>query len=73
MDAVPQSFVVPILYSITGNQTGMMFEPKTASAAASAPAVAVNNLLKRFHDFTKLTDQCSIFPAVRELLLNLTL
>ena len=38
----------------------------------SPPAVAVNNLLKRFHEFNKLNDQCSIFPAVRELLMNLT-
>ena len=69
----PQTFVVPILYNINGNMTSMMFDPKSSPLAPSPPAVAVNNLLKRFHDFNKLNDQCSIFPAVRELLMNLTL
>jgi len=69
----PQTFVVPILYSINGNMTSMMFDHKSSPLPPSPPAMAVNNLLKRFHDFNKLNDQCSIFPAVRELLMNLTL
>jgi len=49
----------------------MMMDQKS-QLSPSPPAVAVNNLLKRFHEFNKLNDQCSIFPAVRELLMNLT-
>lgn len=69
----PQTFVVPIIYNINGNMTSMMFDHKSSPLPPSPPAMAVNNLLKRFHDFNKLSDQCSIFPAVRELLMNLTL
>ena len=67
----PQTFVVPIIYSINGNMTNMMLDQKS-QLAPSPPAVAVSNLLKRFHDFNKLNEQCSIFPAVRELLMNLS-
>jgi len=63
---------VPILYNTSGNVTTMMFDQKS-QLQPSQPAVAVSNLLKRFHDFNKLSDQCSIFPAVRELLMNLTI
>ena len=51
----------------------MMLDRNSSPMAQSPAAVAVSNLLKRFHDFNKLNDQCSIFPAVRELLMNLTL
>jgi len=71
LSAEPQTFVVPIIYNTNGNSTSMMYDQKSP-ISLSAPAVAVNNLLKRFHDFNTLNDQCSIFPAVRELLMNLT-
>ena len=67
-----QTFVVPIIYNTNGNVTNMMCDQKS-QLAMSQPAVAVSNLLKRFHDFNKLSDQCSIFPAVRELLMNLAI
>jgi len=67
-----QTFVVPIIYNTNGNMTNMMLDQKS-QLSPSSPALAVNNLLKRFHDFNKLSDQCSIFPAVRELLMNLAI
>jgi len=68
----PQTFVVPIIYTMNTNTTSMMPDQKS-QLSPSPLAVAVSNLLKRFHDFNKMNDQCSIFPAIRELLMNLTI
>jgi len=51
--------------------TSMMYDQKS-QASPTPTAVAVINQLKRFHDYSKLSDQCSIFPAVRDLVMNLT-
>lgn len=64
------TFVVPILYTTDMNVTQMMIDQKS-SVSLSPTALAVNNLLKRFHEINAKQTDCSIFPAIRELLTNL--
>ena len=64
------TFVVPILYTTDMNMTQMMIDQKS-TVTLSPPFQAVNNLLKRFHEMNAKQAECSIFPAIRELLANL--
>jgi mediator of RNA polymerase II transcription subunit 14 len=64
----PHTFVVPLLYNVPLNKTQMMLDQKASSSSAIA---AVGNVLNHFYEYSKMTDTCSIYPAIRELLTNL--
>jgi mediator of RNA polymerase II transcription subunit 14 len=64
------TFVIPILYTTDMNVTQMMIDQKSP-VSLSPTAHAVNTLLKRFHEVNAKQTECSIYPAVRELLTNL--
>ncbi|CAH1798713.1 unnamed protein product [Owenia fusiformis] len=71
----PQTIVVPVLYDINTNITTVA-EPKPGQigGATSTPAtMAVQQMLKRFTDFHQKLPDCSIFPAVREIMNNLVI
>ncbi|XP_037940367.1 mediator of RNA polymerase II transcription subunit 14 isoform X2 [Teleopsis dalmanni] len=64
------SLVLPMVYDLNSNITQLAERreqgPSTAANAASA-------LLRRFSEFSAQHGQCSLFPAVRDLLTNLQL
>lgn len=66
----PTSLVLPLVYDVSTNLTQLAEKrdpgPATATAAASAQ-------LKRFLECTSMHNECSLFPAVRDLLTNLVL
>ncbi|KAK5650997.1 hypothetical protein RI129_002026 [Pyrocoelia pectoralis] len=66
----PPSLVLPLVYDISTNLTQLAEKrdpgPATAMSAAS-------QLLKHFAQFQTTHSECSLFPAVRELLMNLSL
>lgn len=66
----PTSLVLPLVYDVSTNLTQLAEKrdpgPATATAAASAQ-------LKRFLECTSMHNECSLFPAVRDLLANLVL
>jgi mediator of RNA polymerase II transcription subunit 14 len=68
--ASSETFVIPILYTTDMNMTQMMIDQKSP-VSLSPTAHAVNSLLKRFHEVSVKQTECSIYPAVRELLTNL--
>lgn len=65
----PPSLVLPFIYDISSNITQL-----ADKNAASVPGVVVaSQLLKQFMQFQSNMTECSIFPAIRELLFNLVL
>ncbi|XP_018328535.1 mediator of RNA polymerase II transcription subunit 14 isoform X2 [Agrilus planipennis] len=66
----PPSLVLPLVYDISTNIT-QLAEKRDAGPA---PAMtAASQLLKHFAQFQSNHSECSLLPAVRELLMNLTL
>lgn len=64
------SLVLPLVYDISTNLT-QLAEKRDAGPA---PAMtAASQLLKHFAQFQSTHSECSLFPAVRELLVNLVL
>ncbi|XP_034941406.1 mediator of RNA polymerase II transcription subunit 14 [Chelonus insularis] len=65
----PPSLVLPLVYDVTTNITQLAERrdpgPATVSSAASMQ-------LKRFSEYGINPSECSLFPAVRDLLANLT-
>lgn len=65
----PPSLVLPLVYDVSTNITQLAEKrdpgPGSATAAASMQ-------LKRFAEYASLSE-CSLFPAIRDLLTNLTL
>ena len=67
----PQSIIVPILYDQNTNTT-LMTEQRGAGATMTPASMAATKTLKHFAEINQLKQgECSIFPAVRELLTNL--
>merc|ERR1719282_1821624 len=69
----PQAVIVPILHIPASNVTQIA---EQRAQAGHPPPVALQNMkamLKRFHDYNPEPHRCTIFPSVRELLLNLQL
>lgn len=65
----PPTLVLPFIYDISSNITQL-----ADKNAASVPGVVVaSQLLKQFMQFQNNMTECSIFPAIRELLFNLVL
>ncbi|KAI4459735.1 mediator complex subunit [Holotrichia oblita] len=69
-NADPPTLVLPLVYDTSTNIT-QLAEKRDAGPA---PAVAAaSQLLKHFSQYQSNHIECSLFPAVRELLMNLTL
>lgn len=70
----PPNLVLPIVYDITSNLTQLAQKPELGPSSVST---AASIQLKRFGDYHSVspnhTTECTIFPAVRDLLANLTL
>ena len=66
----PQSVVVPLVYDVTNNQLAVVEK----SVGPRAPQQTVSHMvqmLKSFNEFNTNRADCSIYPAIRELLSNL--
>nr|XP_018906970.1 PREDICTED: mediator of RNA polymerase II transcription subunit 14 isoform X1 [Bemisia tabaci] len=64
------SLVLPLVYDTTTNIT-QLAEKRDAGPATAASAASLH--MKRFSEFNVNLTECSIFPAVRDLLANFTL
>ncbi|XP_055842956.1 mediator of RNA polymerase II transcription subunit 14 isoform X2 [Episyrphus balteatus] len=64
------SLVLPMIYDLNSNITQLA---ERREQAPSQAANAAGNLLRRFADYGPQPGECSLFPAVRDLLTNLTL
>lgn len=66
----PISVVLPLIYDVGANITQLAEKRE----AGSNPAMtAASQLLKQFSQFPPNMNECSVYPAIRELLINLTL
>lgn len=66
----PPSLVLPLVYDVSSNVT-QLAEKRDSGAASGIAAASMQ--LKRFAEFGQHSGECSLFPAVRDLLANLTL
>lgn len=65
------SLVLPIIYDISSNITQLAERREPVTSGATS---AISHLLKRFFaDYPTHLGDCSLFPAVRDLVMNLTL
>lgn len=67
------SLVLPMVYDVSSNITQLAERRETGGYTPAISTAAVSNMLRRFVDFSPHHGECSIFPAVRDLLMNLTL
>lgn len=63
------SLVLPLVHVVTKNLTQLV----NRETISSPIAIAINEQLKRFADYNMHSGECSLFPAVRDLLMNFTL
>lgn len=63
------TLVLPIVHVVTKNLTQLVSRENVSSPIAHA----VNEQLKRFSDYNAHSGECSLFPAVRDLLMNFML
>lgn len=66
----PPSLVLPLVYDVSTNMTQVAEKRDPGLAPATT---AANLQLKRFSEFAASQSECSLFPAVRDLLANLVL
>ncbi|CAH0553803.1 unnamed protein product [Brassicogethes aeneus] len=66
----PPSIVLPFIYDVGANVTSLAEKREMGSVPALQ---AASQILKNFGHFQANMADCSVFPAIRELLLNLTL
>ncbi|XP_049820505.1 mediator of RNA polymerase II transcription subunit 14 isoform X2 [Aethina tumida] len=66
----PPSIVLPCIYDIGTNVTSLAEKREMGSVPALQ---AASQILKQFGHFQANLAECSVFPAIREMLLNLTL
>ncbi|XP_046397458.1 mediator of RNA polymerase II transcription subunit 14 [Ischnura elegans] len=66
----PASLVLPLVYDVSTNLTQLAEKREPGPASATT---AASLQLKRFAEFGGGGEACSLFPAVRDLLANLTL
>ncbi|PSN29847.1 Mediator of RNA polymerase II transcription subunit 14 [Blattella germanica] len=64
------SLVLPLVYDVSTNLTQLAEKRDLGPASATA---AASHQLKRFAEFGVSPNECSLFPAVRDLLANLIL
>ncbi|XP_032682223.1 mediator of RNA polymerase II transcription subunit 14 isoform X1 [Odontomachus brunneus] len=64
----PPSLVLPIVYDVGANLTQLAEKRDPGSGIAAAGIQ-----LKRFSDYSSTQPECTLFPAVRDLLANFTL
>uniref|UniRef100_A0A8B9T8P0 Mediator of RNA polymerase II transcription subunit 14 n=1 Tax=Anas platyrhynchos TaxID=8839 RepID=A0A8B9T8P0_ANAPL len=73
---VPQeavSIIVPIIYDMASGTTQQADIPRQQNSSVAAPMM-VSNILKRFAELNSpRPGECTIFAAVRDLMVNLTL
>ncbi|XP_009581513.1 PREDICTED: mediator of RNA polymerase II transcription subunit 14-like [Fulmarus glacialis] len=73
---VPQeavSIIVPIIYDMASGTTQQADIPRQQNSSVAAPLM-VSNILKRFAELNSpRSGECTIFAAVRDLMVNLTL
>ncbi|XP_074645605.1 mediator of RNA polymerase II transcription subunit 14-like isoform X2 [Tubulanus polymorphus] len=67
-----QTVIVPLLYDTNTNITSLA-EQRNPQAPAPPANIAISNMLKRFAEFNPKMNECSLYPAVRELLANLVI
>lgn len=63
------TLVLPLVHVVTKNLTQLVSRENVSSPIAHA----VNEQLKRFSDYNVHSGECSLFPAVRDLLMNFML
>uniref|UniRef100_A0A4X2JSE2 Mediator of RNA polymerase II transcription subunit 14 n=1 Tax=Vombatus ursinus TaxID=29139 RepID=A0A4X2JSE2_VOMUR len=69
----PVSIIVPIIYDMASGTTQQADIPRQQNSSVAAPMM-VSNILKRFAEMNPPRQgECTIFPAVRDLMANLTL
>ncbi|POI35016.1 hypothetical protein CIB84_001232 [Bambusicola thoracicus] len=67
------SIIVPIIYDMASGTTQQADIPRQQNSSVAAPMM-VSNILKRFAELNSpRPGECTIFAAVRDLMLNLTL
>lgn len=66
----PPSLVLPLVYDVSTNLTQLAEKRDPGPASVST---AASMQLKRFAEYGANPSECSLFPAVRDLLANLTL
>ncbi|KAJ1119040.1 hypothetical protein NDU88_007226 [Pleurodeles waltl] len=67
------SIIVPIIYDMASGTTQQADIPRQQNSSGAAPMM-VSNILKRFAEMNSpRPGDCTIFPAVRDLMANLTL
>lgn len=64
------SLILPLVYDVSTNLT-QLAEKRDPSPASAMAAASLQ--LKRFAEYGANQSECSLFPAVRDLLANLTL
>ncbi|XP_076370105.1 mediator complex subunit 14 isoform X1 [Tachypleus tridentatus] len=69
----PQTVVVPILYDINNNVTQLWDRRGHSSLSPTDPLSVIGNMLRRFNEYNPPQGECSIYPALRELLTNLVI
>ncbi|XP_066259212.1 mediator of RNA polymerase II transcription subunit 14 isoform X2 [Euwallacea similis] len=67
--ADPPSIVLPLIYDITGNMTQLAEKRDIGSPPAMT---AASQVLRHFCQMQAGTVECTVFPALREILMNLT-
>lgn len=66
------SLILPIVYDVSSNITQLAERSGAGGFIQSSSMVAVSNMLRRFAEYSShQSNECSIFPAVRDLLMNL--
>ncbi|XP_043927769.1 mediator of RNA polymerase II transcription subunit 14 [Protopterus annectens] len=69
----PISIIVPIIYDMSSGTTQQADIPRQQNSSGAAPLM-VSNILKRFTELhPSRPGECTIFPAVHDLMANLTL
>lgn len=68
----PQTVVVAIVYDIKANTT-LLPDRNAVNMSPTDPIFIIGNMLKRFAEYNQQTNECSIYPAIRELLSNLVI
>lgn len=63
------TLVLPLVHVVTKNLTQLVNRENISSPIT----IAINEQLKRFSDYNAHSGECSLFPAVRDLLMNFTL
>lgn len=64
------SMVLPVIYDVATNITQLA---EKREPVQSMVTTAASNQLRRFSDFGSIPNECSLFPAIRDLMINLAL